>query len=40
MKSTDNRYLPKEHYAQAASVSQAIANNAKELADAVSGADL
>ncbi|MCA4022724.1 DNA topoisomerase III [Vibrio vulnificus] len=37
---SDNRYLPKEHYAQAASVSQAIANNAKELADAVSGADL
>jgi len=37
---SDSRYLPKEHFAEAPSVTAAIANNAKELAGAVSGADL
>ncbi|KGY11894.1 DNA topoisomerase III [Vibrio tubiashii] len=37
---SDCRYLPLEHYSQANSVCDAIGNNAKELAKAVSGADL
>ncbi len=37
---SDCRYLPKEHFAQAPSITEAIANNAKELATAVSGANL
>ncbi len=37
---SDCRYLPSEHFAQASSVCQAIANNAKEMQAAVSGADL
>lgn len=37
---SDCRYLPNEHYAQAASVTSAIANNTSELAQAVNGADL
>ncbi|CAM2806741.1 DNA topoisomerase III [Vibrio ordalii] len=37
---SDCRYLPQEHYAQASSVTQAIACNAKELLTAVSGANL
>lgn len=37
---SDSRYLPVEHFAQAPSVCQAIANNAKELDAAVSGANL
>jgi len=37
---SDCRYLPKEHFAQAQSVTEAIANNARELASAVSGANL
>ncbi|MDA0147027.1 DNA topoisomerase III [Vibrio sp. LaRot3] len=37
---SDSRYLPKEHFAQAPSVTQAISNNAKELTSAVQGADL
>ncbi|MDG3088629.1 DNA topoisomerase III [Vibrio hannami] len=36
---SDSRYLPKEHYAQAASVLGAIENNAKEMQQVVSGAD-
>lgn len=37
---SDCRYLPQEHYAQAPSVTQAIACNAKELLTSVSGANL
>ncbi|KOO14463.1 DNA topoisomerase III [Vibrio xuii] len=37
---SDSRYLPKEHFAQAGSVCEAIANNAHELSQAVNGADL
>ncbi|MDE1240937.1 DNA topoisomerase III [Vibrio aestuarianus] len=37
---SDCRYLPLEHYAQASSVTQAIANNAKDLTTAVNGANL
>ncbi|PKF78960.1 DNA topoisomerase III [Vibrio sp. vnigr-6D03] len=37
---SDSRYLPVEHFGQAASVTDAIGNNAKELAQAVQGADL
>ena len=37
---SDSRYLPVEHFGQAASVCEAIANNAKDLAGAVSGANL
>ncbi len=37
---SDCRYLPLEHYAQAQSVCQAIGNNAKELGQAVQGANL
>lgn len=37
---SDCRYLPKEHFAQAGSVVDAISNNAKELVSAVSGANL
>ncbi|ROV61948.1 DNA topoisomerase III [Vibrio ponticus] len=37
---SDCRYLPQEHYAQASSVCQAIAHNAKEMSAAVNGADL
>ncbi|ELH4234696.1 DNA topoisomerase III [Vibrio fluvialis] len=37
---SDCRYLPKEHFAQAPSVTAAIANNANELASAVANADL
>ncbi|WP_275129776.1 DNA topoisomerase III [Vibrio sp. JC009] len=37
---SDSRYLPKEHYGQAASVLDAVANNAKEMQSAVSNADL
>ena len=37
---SDSRYLPNEHFAQASTVVAAVANNAKELAGAVSGADL
>lgn len=37
---SDSRYLPKEHFAQAGSVCEAIANNANELSQAVKGADL
>ncbi len=36
---SDSRYLPKEHYGQAPSVINAIANNAKELQSAANGAD-
>ncbi len=37
---SDCRYLPKEHFAQASSVTGAIANNANDLHLAVSGVDL
>ncbi|USD41941.1 DNA topoisomerase III [Vibrio sp. SCSIO 43135] len=37
---SDSRYLPKEHYAQAGSVCDAISNNAKDLATAVNESDL
>ncbi|ODS11986.1 DNA topoisomerase III [Vibrio scophthalmi] len=37
---SDSRYLPVEHFAQAPSVCEAIANNAQELASAVRGANL
>ena len=37
---SDSRYLPVEHFAQAPSVCEAIANNAQELATAVNGANL
>lgn len=37
---SDCRYLPLEHYAQASSVTQAIANNAKDLTTAVNSANL
>ncbi|MGF1720226.1 DNA topoisomerase III [Vibrio kyushuensis] len=37
---SDSRYLPAEHYGQAAVVTQAIANNAKELSEAVNNANL
>lgn len=37
---SDCRYLPNEHYAQAASVTSAITNNTSELVQAVNGADL
>ncbi|KHT50148.1 DNA topoisomerase III [Vibrio sinaloensis] len=37
---SDCRYLPMEHYGQASSVCGAIGNNAKELGNAVSGANL
>jgi len=37
---SDCRYLPKEHLLQASSVVDAIANNAKDLVSAVSGANL
>ncbi len=37
---SDCRYLPKEHFAQASSVTGAIANNANDLHSAVSGVDL
>lgn len=37
---SDCRYLPMEHYAQASSVCDAISNNARELGQAVSGANL
>ncbi|SDH78531.1 DNA topoisomerase-3 [Vibrio xiamenensis] len=37
---SDSRYLPLEHFAQAQAVTSAIANNAKELQSAVSGANL
>ena len=36
---SDSRHLPEEHYGQAASVLEAVANNAKEMATAVSAAD-
>ncbi|MGF1908114.1 DNA topoisomerase III [Vibrio kasasachensis] len=37
---SDSRYLPNEHFSQARSVTEAIANNAQEMASAVKGADL
>lgn len=37
---SDCRYLPLEHYGQASSVCDAVANNAKELGEAVNGANL
>lgn len=37
---SDSRYLPKEHFKQAASIVDAIANNAKELQQGASGVDL
>uniref|UniRef100_A0A5Q0TD86 DNA topoisomerase 3 n=1 Tax=Vibrio algicola TaxID=2662262 RepID=A0A5Q0TD86_9VIBR len=37
---SDSRYLPKEHFAQASSVCQAISHNANGLSSAVQGADL
>ena len=37
---SDSRYLPVEHFVQAPSVCEAIANNAQELASAVRGANL
>ena len=37
---SDSRHLPKDHYKQAGSVVDAIANNAKDLATATQGADL
>ncbi|UXI00396.1 DNA topoisomerase III [Photobacterium sp. TY1-4] len=37
---SDCRYLPKEHFAQAGEVCQAISNSAPKLAEAVTGADL
>ncbi|PMK05237.1 DNA topoisomerase III [Vibrio sp. 10N.261.55.A7] len=37
---SDSRYLPVEHYAQAGSVTQAIANNISDLNQAVSNANL
>ncbi|OIQ25864.1 DNA topoisomerase III [uncultured Vibrio sp.] len=37
---SDSRYLPVEHYSQASAVTQAIANNANELKQAVEGANL
>lgn len=37
---SDCRYLPLEHYGQASSVCDAVANNAKELGEAVKGANL
>ncbi|MDR9829612.1 DNA topoisomerase III [Vibrio sp. FNV 38] len=37
---SDSRYLPKDHFKQAGSVSEAIANNSKEMQSAVTGADL
>ncbi|RSD31921.1 DNA topoisomerase III [Vibrio pectenicida] len=37
---SDSRYLPVEHYAEASSVCDAISQNAKDLTNAVSGANL
>jgi len=37
---SDSRYLPVEHFSQARSVTEAIANNAQEMSSAVAGADL
>lgn len=37
---SDCRYLPKEHFVQAPAVTEAIANNARDLSTAVSGANL
>ncbi len=37
---SDSRYLPLEHFTQAQAVTSAIANNAKDLQSAVSGANL
>ncbi|WP_440903027.1 DNA topoisomerase III [Catenovulum sp. SX2] len=37
---SDCRYLPKEHFSQAASVTQAIANNLPEMQNAVNNANL
>ncbi|WP_394239830.1 DNA topoisomerase III [Vibrio astriarenae] len=37
---SDSRHLPKDHFKQARSVCDAIANNSREMQSAVSGADL
>ncbi|MGR5542334.1 DNA topoisomerase, partial [Vibrio campbellii] len=37
---SDSRHLPKDHFKQAKSVCDAIANNSREMQSAVNGADL